>query len=78
MLGRERATLSAWEANDRVLLATVPVTRWPTPYAQLGDAPILALSATLALWAVSRALAGWRGARKESGAHPTVPTSEAR
>ncbi len=41
--GRTRATMAVDEANDRVMLATVPVTRVPTLYARLGDAPVVAL-----------------------------------
>jgi len=35
--GRSRASLSHFEANDRIMLATVPVQRIPTLYASIGD-----------------------------------------
>lgn len=37
--GRIRASMSAWEANDRVMLATVPTTHVDTLYTRLGDWP---------------------------------------
>lgn len=45
--GRPRATMSAWEENERVMLATVPTTRVPTLYARLGDLPVALLAAVL-------------------------------
>jgi apolipoprotein N-acyltransferase len=39
--GRSRATLSHFEDNDRVILATLPVLRVPTFYSRIGDAPVL-------------------------------------
>ena len=42
--GRVRATLPATEQNERVMLATVPVTQVPTRYAAWGDAPVVLLS----------------------------------
>lgn len=47
--GRFRATLSAWEENDRILVATVPARRIPTLYAAVGDGPVVALALLLAL-----------------------------
>ena len=42
--GRSRASLSHFEANDRIMLATLPVERVPTLYARMGDVlPVLAL-----------------------------------
>ncbi|HEX22722.1 MAG TPA: nitrilase [Chromatiales bacterium] len=42
--GRSRASLSHFEANDRIMLASVPVERIPTLYARTGDwLPVLAL-----------------------------------
>ncbi|MBK7534905.1 MAG: hypothetical protein IPI49_05880 [Myxococcales bacterium] len=41
--GRARATMSGFEDNERILLATVPTEHVPTVYAQLGDLPVLAL-----------------------------------
>ncbi len=42
--GRSRAALSHFEANDRIMLATLPVERVPTLYARTGDwLPVLAL-----------------------------------
>lgn len=57
--GRVRASMSAWERNERVMLATVPVARVPTPYAAVGDWPAviaaaLAVSATVAAVCASR------------------------
>ncbi|WP_242352067.1 nitrilase-related carbon-nitrogen hydrolase [Anaeromyxobacter sp. SG64] len=39
--GRVRASLSAWERNERVMLATVPTAQVRTVYASLGDAPVV-------------------------------------
>jgi apolipoprotein N-acyltransferase len=39
--GRVRASLSAREQNDRVMLATVPTAQVRTLYAALGDAPVV-------------------------------------
>lgn len=42
--GRSRATLSHFENNDRIMLATLPVENVPTLYAQTGDVlPLLAM-----------------------------------
>lgn len=57
--GRFRATLSAWEENDRVLVATVPARRVPTAYAAVGDAP--AVGFALALIVAALALGRTRG-----------------
>jgi apolipoprotein N-acyltransferase len=59
--GRVRATMSAWERNDRVMLATVPTTQVRTVYAALGDAPALAVALVL-LTAVAVSAARRRGA----------------
>lgn len=45
--GRTRATMAVDERNDRVMLATVPVTHVPTLYTRLGDAPVVALCLAL-------------------------------
>lgn len=37
--GRVRASMSAWEQNDRVMLATIPAARVSTLYAAAGDWP---------------------------------------
>ncbi len=56
--GRSRASLSHFEANDRILLATLPVERVPTLYVRTGDwLPVLAL--LFVLLAVARV---WHGA----------------
>jgi len=52
--GRVRASMSAWERNDRVMLATVPATQLPTLYTSAGDWPAL-LAAALALAAAAAA-----------------------
>jgi len=38
--GRIRASMSAWEDNDRVMLATVPTTQVATLYTKLGNWPV--------------------------------------
>ncbi len=38
--GRVRASMSAWERNERVMLATVPTAQVRTLYASIGDAPV--------------------------------------
>lgn len=58
--GRVRASMSAWEENDRVMLATVPTRPLRTLYAQLGDGPVVILAALLLGGAV---LAGRRFTR---------------
>jgi len=40
--GRIRATMSAWERNDHVMLATVPTTHVETLYARVGNWPATA------------------------------------
>ena len=57
-LGRFRATLSPWEENDRVLVATVPARQLRTLYAAVGDAPAVAFALAL----VAAALAAGRRA----------------
>ncbi len=55
--GRSRASLNHFEANDRIMLATLPVEGVPTLYARIGDAlPVLAL--LFALLAGVRAVLG--------------------
>ncbi|WP_195892547.1 nitrilase-related carbon-nitrogen hydrolase [Geotalea daltonii] len=39
--GRVRASMSAWEDNDRIIMATVPVGQVPTLYRLLGEWPPL-------------------------------------
>lgn len=39
--GRIRSSMSAWERNDKVMMATVPVEQVPTLYRQLGEWPPL-------------------------------------
>jgi apolipoprotein N-acyltransferase len=58
--GRVRASMSAWEENDRVMLATVPARPLRTLYAQLGDGAVVILAALLLGGAV---LAGRRFTR---------------
>lgn len=43
------------EQHDRVMLATVPVTRVPTIYAAVGDAPVVALCLALVAAVIVRA-----------------------
>jgi apolipoprotein N-acyltransferase len=50
--GRVRASLSAWEENERVMLATVPTRQVWTLYARTGDAPVLLVAALLLAGAV--------------------------
>jgi apolipoprotein N-acyltransferase len=52
--------MSAWEENDRVMLATVPARPLRTLYAQLGDGAVVILAALLLGGAV---LAGRRFTR---------------
>ena len=60
--GRSRASLSHFEANDRILLASLPVQRVPTLYARSGDLlPMVALS--MVLLASLRATFGGRRGR---------------
>ncbi len=54
--GRPRATLSHFEANDRIMLATLPATPVATVYARWGDW-LPALAAVLLGWAFVR---GWQ------------------
>lgn len=65
--GRPRASLSHFEANDRILMAVVPTQRVPTLYAAIGD--VLAW-ACLALILIG---AGFGAMRRRSGegARPT-------
>lgn len=63
--GRVRASLPAREANDRILLATVPVERVPTLYAATGDAPVV----LLALGLLGRALLAGRVRRRVAASH---------
>jgi apolipoprotein N-acyltransferase len=65
--GRVRATMSAWEENDRVMLATVPTRPVRTVYARVGDAPVVLL-AVLVL-----AGAAWAGRRCTHPAAPPPP-----
>jgi apolipoprotein N-acyltransferase len=51
--GRVRASMSAWEENERMMLATVPTTPLPTLYARVGDAPAVLLAALLLLGATA-------------------------
>lgn len=53
--GRTRATMAVDEQHDRVMLATVPVTRVPTIYAAVGDAPVVALCLALVAAVIVRA-----------------------
>jgi apolipoprotein N-acyltransferase len=63
-LGRFRATLSPWEDNGRVLLATVPARQVRTLYAAVGDAPAVASGlALVALALASRRTAATARAR---------------
>ncbi len=55
--GRIRASMSAWEENERVMLATVPTAQVRTLYARVGDAPVVLLAALIlagAAWAARR------------------------
>jgi apolipoprotein N-acyltransferase len=45
--GRTRATMSAWEDHDQVMVATLPVDRVETIYARTGDVPLVFLSLAL-------------------------------
>jgi apolipoprotein N-acyltransferase len=45
--GRLRGALSAFEVNERILIATVPTEHIPTLYSQIGDAVALAYAAYL-------------------------------
>lgn len=51
--GRFRATLSPWEENDRVLVATIPARQVWTLYSVVGDAPALALALALVAGALA-------------------------
>lgn len=42
--GRTRATMASREDNDRIMIATVPVTPVPTLYARLGDTPLVVIN----------------------------------
>ena len=59
--GRTRATMSGYESNDRIMLATLPSVAITTTYAALGDAPLLLLC-TGALAAI--AAIAWRNRRR--------------
>lgn len=47
--GRTRATLPAFESNDRILRATLPVEPVATLYSRIGDTPVLAYALILLL-----------------------------
>lgn len=66
--GRFRATLSPWEENDRVLVATLPARQVRTLYATVGDAP--AVAAGLAL--VAGGLAARRRERRRDVSRPAA------
>ncbi len=55
--GRTRATMAPFEGDDRVMLATVPVTPVATVYRRIGDAPLVTLAALTLLGVVVLA---WR------------------
>jgi apolipoprotein N-acyltransferase len=55
-LGRVRATMSAWEENERVMLAAVPSRPLRTPYAAMGDLPALAIAVAIAGGALAAAV----------------------
>ena len=57
--GRQRASLSHFEENDRVMLATVPTVPLPTLYGRIGDAPALGYVLIL----VGALAAAWRRRR---------------
>lgn len=59
--GRPRASMSAFEATDHVLVGTVPVTPVSTIYAAAGDAP-LGLASGLAL--VGLLVVAWRARKR--------------
>jgi apolipoprotein N-acyltransferase len=69
--GRIRASLSAWERNERVMLATVPSTRVRTVYATVGDAPVVVAAIGL-LAGAGVAGARRRGARASGGLDRTT------
>ena len=50
--GRVRASMSAWEENERVMLATVPTARVATPYTRVGDVPVVLLAVLVLAGAV--------------------------
>lgn len=54
--GRARGTMSPWEDNDRVMVATVPIRQVRTWYTRLGDAPTLTVSGVLLVVAAGLAL----------------------
>jgi apolipoprotein N-acyltransferase len=61
--GRVRASMSAWEENERVMLAAVPTAQVPTLYTRVGDAPAVLLAALLLARAAAAALRAGRGSR---------------
>jgi apolipoprotein N-acyltransferase len=86
--GRTRGAMSAWEQNDRVLLATLPTTPVPTLYAALGDAPVGLLTSLILLTglvrglraqprAPSRPIAGAKRERRAAGLPTTGPSRPA-
>ncbi len=72
--GRVRASLSAWERNERVMLATLPTAQVRTLYASLGDAPVvlaaLALLGGAAAAGVTRRLDGHAPVSRQSDGRP--------
>ena len=65
--GRTRATMAAFEGDERIMLATVPITPVPTLYRRVGDAPLVTLALALL------ALVGWRarpGRARHGGGAP--------
>ena len=59
-MGRPRATLDYFSANDRILIAQLPVTPAPTVYSQIGDVGVLAAAVFVGVVAI-KALRTHRG-----------------
>lgn len=59
--GRTRASMSGYESNDRIMLATLPSTAVATHYAALGDTPLVLVCLTSL---ATIAAVGWRKRRR--------------
>ena len=75
--GRVRATMSAGEENERVMLATLPTRQVPTLYAAAGDAPALGIALALAGGALA-AGARRRAHQRRLGGSPLQPVRASR
>jgi apolipoprotein N-acyltransferase len=59
--GRTRATMSGYESNDRIMLATLPSAAVATYHAALGDTPLVLVCLTSL---ATIAVVGWRNRRR--------------